>query len=200
MNQGLTFSYNMKLPISELDLSKLESTGLELPFSEQDLAAIQASATKILTTFLIVLGIVLFVYAILMIVSTWRIFKKAGTGGWKALIPVYSEYTLYKIAWKKKYFFIMLLFTILFYALLEIAAYLPKFGFASLAAAIIFGNAMVVTAIISRIKLAKAFGKGDGFAIALVVLPVIFLPVLAFSKAKYRRGKRRREKKVLPSP
>lgn len=200
MNQGLSFSYNMKLPVSELDLTKLESADLEIPFSEQELAALQTSVTKTLAMILMVLGIVLLVYALLMIASRWRIFKKAGTGGWKALIPVYSEYTLYKIAWKRKYFFVMLLFTVLFYALLEVAAYLQNFGILCLIAAILSGNALLATAIISRLRLAKAFGKGDGFAIALIVLPVIFMPVLGFGKAKYRSGKKNRKKKVLSLP
>lgn len=193
MNQGLTFSYNMKLPIAEME-------GLELPFSQQELAAMHASATQTLVKLLIILGIVSLVYAIVMIASTWRIFKKAGTSGWKALIPFYSEYTLYKIAWKKKYFFAMLLFTILFYTLLEISTELLNFGIVSLLAAVVIGNAMQVTAIISRVKLAKAFGKSDGFAIALIILPIIFMPILAFGKAKYKRGKRTRERKALPAP
>ena len=34
-------------------------------------------------------------------------------------------------------------------------------------------------------KLAKAFGKGGGFAVGLIFLPYVFEPILAFSDAAY---------------
>ena len=37
--------------------------------------------------------------AVLMIVAMWRIFAKAGEAGWKAVIPFYNTYILYKITW-----------------------------------------------------------------------------------------------------
>jgi len=40
--------------------------------------------------------------------------------------------------------------------------------------------------IIMMIDLAKAFGKSTGFAIGLIIVPYIFLPVLAFSDAQYQ--------------
>jgi hypothetical protein len=35
------------------------------------------------------------------------------------------------------------------------------------------------------IKLAKAFGKGAGFMVGLILLPVIFMPILAFDSSSY---------------
>lgn len=34
--------------------------------------------------------------------------------------------------------------------------------------------------------LAKSFGKGAGFAIGMIVLPIIFIPMLGFGSATYR--------------
>ena len=38
---------------------------------------------------------------------------------------------------------------------------------------------------IINIALAKSFGKGTGFGIGLVLLPFIFVPLLAFGDAEY---------------
>jgi len=45
-----------------------------------------------------------------------------------------------------------------------------------------------VIALILTIELAKAFGKGTGFAMGLFFLNLIFLPILAWGDAKYQYG------------
>ena len=45
---------------------------------------------------------------VLTLVARWRIFDKAGIAGWKSLIPIYSDYCTYKIAWKTSFFWAML--------------------------------------------------------------------------------------------
>ena len=42
-----------------------------------------------------------------------------------------------------------------------------------------------VIMIIILLALAKAFGKGAGFAIGMLLLSFIFMPMLAFGDAKY---------------
>jgi uncharacterized protein DUF5684 len=39
--------------------------------------------------------------------------------------------------------------------------------------------------IIVAVDLAKSFGKGGGFAVGLILLPIIFFPILAFGSAAY---------------
>jgi len=34
-------------------------------------------------------------------------------------------------------------------------------------------------------KMAKAFGKGTGFVLGMLFLPLIFYPILAFYKSEY---------------
>ena len=36
------------------------------------------------------------------------------------------------------------------------------------------------------VKLAKAFGKGDGFAVGLILLNTIFIMILAFGSSEYQ--------------
>ena len=45
--------------------------------------------------------------------------------------------------------------------------------------------ALPVLMIMVYVKLAKAFGKGAGYAVGLIFLNVIFMPMLAFSDAEY---------------
>ena len=48
--------------------------------------------------------VVLAIAEIISIVSMWKIFEKSNEKGWKALIPIYNLYILYKIADAKKLF------------------------------------------------------------------------------------------------
>lgn len=43
----------------------------------------------------------------------------------------------------------------------------------------------VIINIIVLLDIAKAFGKGTGFGIGLILLGFIFFPILAFSDAEY---------------
>lgn len=45
---------------------------------------------------------------------------------------------------------------------------------------------LIIAVIIADVKLAKAFGKGAGFALGLIFLSVIFLPILGFGSAQYQ--------------
>ena len=104
---------------------------------------------------------VMAVYAIviifLVIVPMWKIFAKAGKPGWGALIPFYNVYLMIKICSRPGWW--LLLF------------FIPLVNF--------------IIAIILCIDLAKAFGKGAGFAVGLILLGFIFIPILGYGKAEY---------------
>jgi len=102
-------------------------------------------------------NIFLFAIIILIIVSMWKIFKKAGYKGWAAIIPIYNLYIIQKII-KKPWWWILLMF-------------IPYIG--------------LVWTVWSTNLLGKSFGKKEGFTIGLVLLPFIFYPILAFSSARY---------------
>ncbi|MBE6834630.1 MAG: signal peptidase I [Ruminococcaceae bacterium] len=94
---------------------------------------------------------------IFSIVVMWKIFAKAGKPGWAAIIPFYNLYILFEITWGKGIMFLTLLIPI----------------------------ANFVILLITYVKLAKAFGKGGGFAVGLIFCSIIFLPILAFGSAQY---------------
>ncbi len=112
-----------------------------------------AVGTGVLTVYSI------FVLAILVLtlIAMWKIFVKAGKPGWACLIPFYSQYCLFDIAWGSGWLFLL--------------TFVPCVNF--------------VIMIILNLKLAKAFGKGTGFGIGLVFLPTIFTLILGLSKDEY---------------
>lgn len=94
---------------------------------------------------------------IVEVVSTWRLFAKAGQPGWASIIPVYNIYVLFQITWGQGSRFLLML--------------IPVYN--------------IILAIQTNIRLAKAFGKGTGFGIGLIFLRIIMLPVLAFGNSTY---------------
>lgn len=125
---------------------------------------------------------------ILMVVAGWKIFEKAGLDGWKTIIPFYSGYQYYKIAWTGKMFWV----NVALYGLADVLAYI--FVAAQLVFVMIIGFIIMLLSvglrIAYRIKLAKRFGKGVGFGIGLVILAPIFLLILAFGAAEYQKGEK----------
>jgi len=94
---------------------------------------------------------------VLMGVSMWKIFVKAGREGWEAFIPILNAIRMVQIArmpmWAIVFCFVPVL-NIIFPFWLSFA-------------------------------LAKSFNKSAGYALGLVFLPVFFYPHLAFSSSAY---------------
>lgn len=97
--------------------------------------------------------IISLVIMIFSLVCRWKIFSKAHEEGWAAIVPIYNVYILFKITWGNGWLFLLMLIPL----------------------------ANLVIGIITQVKLAKAFGKGGGFACGLIFLSVIFEAILAFS-------------------
>lgn len=104
-------------------------------------------------------GIIVYLAIVaLMIAAMWMIFLKAKQHGWAAIVPIYNIIVLLQTT-KQPLWMIVLYF-------------IPI--------------ANIVVHIIIMVQLANRFGKSGGFAVGLVLLPVIFLPILGFGKAKYQ--------------
>ena len=104
-----------------------------------------------------IVWIIALVLCIVLYVALWKVYAKAGEPGWAAIVPFYSNYVLFKIAFGNGWFFLLCL--------------IPYVGIIALYAA--------------YFMLAKKFGKGVGFGIGMILLTVIFLPILAFGSAEY---------------
>lgn len=137
---------------------------------------------------------------ILTIIAGWKIFKKAGEPGWKALIPIYNYYIMYKIVGMKGWFwgtfFITIIATIImiasgvnFYDMTS--EELASFNWGAYPQVII---ALAVEGVISLMawiiyawRTSRAFGHGVGFAIGLFFLTNLFWLILGFGKSKYNK-------------
>jgi len=105
-----------------------------------------------------VFAVVWLALAILMIAALWKIFVKAGEPGWAAIVPIYNMIVILTIVGKPLWWIILFL--------------------------IPFVNLIVAFVVV--FDLAKAFGKGAGFALGMVFLGPIFYPMLAWGDAQYR--------------
>ena len=95
--------------------------------------------------------------AVLVIAGMWKVFTKAGKPGWAAIIPIYNMIVLLQIAGKPLWWFLLF--------------FIPVVN--------------IVIAVMVMIGVAKAFGKGTGFALGLLFLSPIFIPMLGFGDAQY---------------
>ena len=131
----------------------------------------------VLAGFDIFLFIFLLVVCILLIVSNWKIFSKAGKPGWASLIPFYNIYIMSDIAFGNINYFIAVL-------LAWVVSFLGGFLDISILSSLA-GLASFVIYIIYCVKLSKAFGRSGGFAVGLVLMPLIFFPILGLGSAEY---------------
>ncbi len=134
---------------------------------------------------------------VLTVIAYWMVFEKAGEAGWKALIPFYNEYILYKVSGKKNLFWWQLACQILgiiasiVMVVAGIFLIISLFGgdydysyglfFGSCAVLAATAIAGLVLRIFQCIGLTKAFGISGGYAVGLVLIPVVFYCILAFS-------------------
>lgn len=100
-----------------------------------------------------------FLIGILMLISYWIVYKKAGRPGWAAIIPIYNIVILLEIVGKPVWWIFLLFIPIV----------------------------NIIFAIKIAHNLSKSFGQDVGFTIGLIFLPFIFYPLLAFGKYSYIR-------------
>lgn len=97
-------------------------------------------------------------FVVFLVASIWKVFVKAGHPGWAAIIPIYNLYIMLQIAGRPAWWLILFLIPVV----------------------------SLVVAVIVFIDLAKAFGRGTGFAIGLLLLGIVFWPILGFGSSTYQ--------------
>lgn len=106
-------------------------------------------------------GVFLFIWLavlILVIAGMWAVFKKADKPGWAAIVPIYNTIVMLEIVGRPIWWILLL--------------FIPFVG--------------LVISIIVLVDLAKSYGKSTGYAIGLILLPVIFIPMLGFGSSTYQ--------------
>ena len=125
----------------------------------------------------IVLGL-----AILMVIAWCKLFAKAGLPWERVFVPAYGAYWQYKVAGVQWIFWTNLVMGIVFSVLVSFS------GFDGGSAAILlllYATVGIVLWCIYGVRLAQAYGKGGAFALGLILLPFIFVPILGFGQAVY---------------
>ena len=95
---------------------------------------------------------------IVMIVSGWKIFTKAGKPGWAILIPIYNVIVLLEIVNKPLWWIILFLIPLV----------------------------NVVVGIYVAYLLILHFGQPGWHVVLYILFSIIYMPYLAFSSAEYR--------------
>lgn len=127
---------------------------------------------------------------ILQIIAKWKMFEKAGEKGWKSLIPVYSDYLIYKLFWSSSMFFASVVCFVAYYTLSTAGAGIGAGSPLHMLYNIMLALILLINLIIGLalyFKVARAFGKGIGFGIGLFVFNTLFMIILGFGKSKYER-------------
>lgn len=113
---------------------------------------------------------------VLTIIAMWKLYEKAGEPGWAAIVPFYNLYVFFKISWGNGWYSMMVIGAGFLAGIFNSAG-----SFGSVMASLLYIFSYVIS-IITCVKLAKAFGKGGGFACGLIFLNTIFICIMAFSK------------------
>jgi hypothetical protein len=97
-------------------------------------------------------------FIVLIVVSLWKVFTKAGQPGWAAIIPIFNLYIMCKVAGRPGWWVLLM--------------FIPIINF--------------IVGIILSVDIARSFGRGLGFGIGLAFLGIIFYPILAFGSSEYQ--------------
>ncbi len=105
--------------------------------------------------------IILLIVAVYSIFVTALIFKKAGKHAFATIIPIYRDVVHLKVCHLSPWLLLLVLIPILGWIML------------------------LAVAIIARFELSKSFGHGFFFGLGLLLFPILFRSIIAFSKNEY---------------
>jgi len=94
---------------------------------------------------------------IVVIAGSWKMLEKAKQPGWGILIPIYNMVLLCRVAGKPGWWVILMIIPLV----------------------------NIIISVLVAAGIARNFGKGVGYTLGLIFLPIIFYSVLGFGDAKY---------------
>lgn len=118
------------------------------------------------------------IWYIVVVIGLWKMFTKAHEAGWKALIPFYNTYILYKIAWKGSMFWITLL--------VEAAGIILTFMggiFFYIGLALSIVGAIMIAVLFYNISI--SYGHGFPYFLGLYFLQPIFVCIIGYGSSRY---------------
>lgn len=109
----------------------------------------------------IIMTVLIIIYVaiiVLMLVSMWKVFTKAGKPGWAIIIPIYNLIVLLEIVGKPWWWLFLFIVPVV----------------------------NIVFLIWTWNLLSLSFGKDTGYTVGLILLPFVFIPILGLGSAKYK--------------
>lgn len=120
---------------------------------------------------------------VLLAAGLWKMFEKAGEAGWKALIPFYNLYILFKISWQSSIFWGLALCMIGGAALYGFGSAYGSMMMVYISYALTLIGAIIKAVLCYNISL--AYGHGLGWFIGLYFFDSIFIMLLGFGSSRY---------------
>jgi hypothetical protein len=117
---------------------------------------------------------------LLAIIGSYKLFRKAGEKGWKAIIPILNEYTRFKLYANNNLFLIFLTATIARDLIVGDSKLLMVVTFVA-------GIVAFVISFKMHLAMARSHGRNVGVAILLTILPGIGYMILGFDKSEYNK-------------
>lgn len=96
----------------------------------------------------------------LQVAGFWMVFAKAGEPGWAAIVPIYNIYVLVKISNNEWWWLLVFLIPLI----------------------------QIVAIVKIQLNVASEFDQGTGFAVGLILLPIVFYPLLGVGDYQYDAG------------
>lgn len=120
------------------------------------------------------------------VICRWKIFSKMGARPWKSLIPIVSDYIIFKKCWRGWPFVILILLAIAMALFVQVTAYmdiyLPIPTYVKSNMIFVYLVSIMAIVIMQYKHMAFAFGHDIGYLMGLLFLNPIFLGMMAFSK------------------
>ena len=133
---------------------------------------------------------VVFIFA-LSLIGKYFIFEKMGMPGWKSLIPIYSDYLLFRELIGAGYFWGYIASALLAgscSALVTIGMVSGVMEFLFIITAVVACTVTIAIQIKLAHSLSKSFGHGIGYTFGLVFIEPIMLMILGLGNNRYARA------------
>ena len=104
-------------------------------------------------------SIIYLLIVVLLLVSMWKVYEKAGRQGWEGIIPIYNLYVMLQIINRPWWWLLIMIFVPI---------------------------ANIIFSIIALKEFLEKFGKGIGFTMATIFFPFITFPMLAFGDDQFK--------------
>ena len=127
--------------------------------------------------------ILLVIFYVLACLPVSKMFEKAGEEGYKAYIPFYNAYILFKLAWKTSVFWIIIILSIP-HSILNVLVQYERYAI-FIFIIIAIEVAFIVLGAKFCYNLSKSYGHGVGYAIGLFLLSIIFEYIIGFGESVY---------------